>query len=75
MDRVRRTKQFAIRLSSEERARVDRLAEHYGLDVAALLRMIVKKEYDSVVSQHKKPEPTASLCPCGSGLPVNVCAG
>ncbi len=52
--RVRRTKQFAIRLSDEERARVDRLCEHYGLDVASLLRMVVKKEYDSVVEKARR---------------------
>lgn len=52
-DRIRRTKQFAIRLSDDERARVDRLCDHYGLDVASLLRMVVKKEYDIVVMRHK----------------------
>jgi hypothetical protein len=47
--KVRRTKQFAVRLSDEERARLDRLTEHYGIDVASVVRMVIKKDYDLVV--------------------------
>lgn len=50
---VRRTRQFAIRLSDDERTRLDRLAEHYGIDVPSVIRMVIKKDYDSVVAIHK----------------------
>jgi predicted DNA-binding protein len=46
---VRRTRQFAIRLSDDERNRLDRLAEHYGIDVPSVIRMVIKKDYDLIV--------------------------
>jgi antitoxin component of RelBE/YafQ-DinJ toxin-antitoxin module len=33
-----------IRLSDEEHARAERVAEHYGLNVSALFRMLIKDQ-------------------------------
>lgn len=57
IDRVKRTRQFAIRLSDEERARLSRLAEHYGTDVPSVIRMVIKKDYDSVVTVCRLAKP------------------
>jgi hypothetical protein len=39
-----RERMFTMRLSAEESARLDALAEHYGLNAAGLIRMLLKKE-------------------------------
>ena len=39
-----RDKSLSMRLSSEEWARFEAVAEHYGLPVAFMIRMLVKKE-------------------------------
>lgn len=63
---------------------MDRLAEHYGIDVASVMRLIIKKEYDSVVATFRVASPTTAAmwfkennaqCPCGSGLVVSECKG
>ena len=51
---IMRERQLNIRLSEEESTRVDLVAEHYGLNVAALLRMLVKREFDALPLEVKK---------------------
>jgi len=51
---VMREKQLNIRLSPEESARLEAVAEHYSLSAAAVLRMLVKREHDSLFGIEKK---------------------
>jgi hypothetical protein len=39
-----RDKQINFRVSEDEAARFDRVAEHYGLAMAAMIRMLVKEK-------------------------------
>ncbi|MEO7032742.1 MAG: hypothetical protein ABI548_02840 [Polyangiaceae bacterium] len=62
-DNSMREKQLNIRLSPEEAARLEAIAEHYSLSAAAVLRMLVKREHDTLVetreskaSDKKKPK-------------------
>jgi len=41
-----REKQINFRVTPEEDARFLRLAQHYGIPVAAMLRMLVKRDAD-----------------------------
>jgi len=43
-----REKQLNVRVSPEEQERLEFLADHYGLNAAAVIRMLVKREYDAV---------------------------
>jgi sulfur relay (sulfurtransferase) DsrC/TusE family protein len=43
-----REKQLNIRLTEDELARLQLVAEHYGLNVAGVLRMLVKREADAI---------------------------
>lgn len=45
---VARERLFNIRLSEEEAARLDRLASHYGLNAAGVIRMLLKREDDAL---------------------------
>jgi len=47
-DNSMREKQLNIRLSPEEAARLEEVAEHYSLSAAAVLRMLVKREHDLI---------------------------
>ena len=47
-DNSMREKQLNIRLSPEESARLEIVAEHYSLSAAAVLRMLVKREHDQI---------------------------
>jgi hypothetical protein len=49
-----REKQINIRLSDEEADRLDRLATHYGLNVAGVIRMLTKREEQAL---HLNVEP------------------
>lgn len=42
--KVKRPWLVNIRLSEEERARMHKLAEYHGIDVSAMLRMLLRKE-------------------------------
>jgi uridine phosphorylase len=53
---VTREKQLNIRLSPEEAQRLDRIASHYGLSSAAVLRMLVKREDDSIAREDLRRE-------------------
>lgn len=43
-----RERQINIRLSDEEAQRLDALAAHYGLNIAGVLRMLVKRDHDAL---------------------------
>jgi len=46
---VAREKLFNMRLSHDEAERLDRLAAHYGLNAAGVIRMLLKREDDSLL--------------------------
>jgi hypothetical protein len=50
-DDVRR--QFNLRLSEEEAARLEVVAQYYGLTVPAAMRMLIKREFDSIERKKK----------------------
>ncbi|WP_146652723.1 hypothetical protein [Labilithrix luteola] len=43
-----RAKTFNIRFSEEELGRLDKVAEHYALTAAGVIRMLVKREADEI---------------------------
>jgi len=43
-----REAQVKVRLSDEDRGRLDRLVAHYALNPSALVRMLIKREADAV---------------------------
>jgi hypothetical protein len=45
---VSRTKQINFRVSLDEAARFERVAEHFGLAMAAMIRMLVKEKSDAL---------------------------
>ncbi len=45
---------FKLRLDAEDRKRLERVAEHYSLPVASLLRMLVKREDDALAREAAK---------------------
>ena len=51
---VARDRLFNMRLSDDESARLDRIAAHYGLNAAGVIRMLLKREDDTIAS--KAPE-------------------
>ena len=46
-----RTVQRSLRLDEDESARLDALAEKLGLDWPAVVRMLIKKEWDRVTKK------------------------
>jgi len=54
-----REKLFTIRMNDDETARLEMLAEHFGLTAAGVVRMLLKREADLVASQ-KAQEASAS---------------
>ena len=57
---VAREKLFNMRMSDEEWARLETLAEHYGLNAAGVIRMLVKADTDRL---GKAPAKNASAKP------------
>lgn len=53
---VVRDRLFTIRLSVEERQRIDDLAQHYGIDAASLVRMLVTREYRAKAGELPTPK-------------------
>lgn len=49
-EKVKRKRMFVMRLSDEESVRFNTLADFYGLDVSAMMRMLVKRDYDFKVA-------------------------
>lgn len=45
--------QINIRLSPEDRLRLDMLSAHYGLDCSYVLRMLVKRDVDRIELEAK----------------------
>ncbi len=45
---VARERLFNMRMSDDEWARLERLAAHYGLNAAGVIRMLLKREDDAV---------------------------
>lgn len=45
-----REKQLNLRVSAEELARLELVAEHYGLNIAATIRMLAKREADRIAA-------------------------
>jgi predicted DNA-binding protein len=48
-----REKLFNMRMSDEEWARLELLTEHFGLNAAGVLRMLVKAKHDEVARPSK----------------------
>lgn len=46
-----REKLFTLRMNNEEQARLNLLAAHYGISVAAVLRMLVKERADNIARE------------------------
>lgn len=42
-----------MRLSDEESERLEQLAEHYGLTVSGVIRMLAKREVDKVLASSR----------------------
>src|SRR3954462_9764322 len=55
-----RAKMFTIRMSPDETARAERVAKHYGITVAALIRMLIKRDEDQRGTQQFVPMPPLS---------------
>ena len=43
-----RERLFTMRMSDEEYSRMEEVSKHYGLNAAGVIRMLVKREYDSL---------------------------
>lgn len=53
-----RERMFTMRLSEDESLRLDRIAGHYGLNAAGLIRMLLKKEERDLGATLVTPKPT-----------------
>ena len=51
-----REKLFTMRMSEEESLRLETVARHYGLNAAGVIRMLVKREHDSIVGLPRSEE-------------------
>jgi hypothetical protein len=51
-----RERMFTMRLSEDESKRLDALAEHYGLNGAGLIRMLLKREEEAVERNRREHE-------------------
>ena len=58
-----REKLFTIRMNPEETARLEMLAEHYGLTAAGVVRMLLKREADSVARARAEQASPATTPP------------
>lgn len=50
-----REKLFTMRMSPEETERLEKVAAHYALTSAAVIRMLIKREADQIVDVTPKP--------------------
>ena len=55
-----RAKLFNVRFSDEEWARLEALCNHYGLNAAGLIRMLLKKEEREVFAAREAAPPPSS---------------
>ena len=49
-----REKLFTIRMNEDETARLEMLAEHYGLTAAGVVRMLLKREADTIAREREE---------------------
>lgn len=61
-EKERRQRMFNMRLSNEEGARLDKIADHYGINAAELIRMLLKRE-ENVLSAAPPAPPASSPKP------------
>lgn len=54
-----REKLFTMRMSEEERARSEALASHFGLNVAGLIRMLLKEKARELALEPSAAAPAA----------------
>jgi uridine phosphorylase len=50
-EKERRQRIFNMRLSDDEGARLDKLSEHYGINAAELIRMLLKREEKAIATE------------------------
>jgi hypothetical protein len=55
-DVAQRERLFTMRMNDEEQARLNDLAKHYAISVAAVLRMLVKERHDQVAVRRASGE-------------------
>lgn len=72
IDAMTREKQINFRVSEDEAARFDRVAQHYGIAMAAMLRMLVKAE-DEKIQRSAEVEARRSDQPDEAGQDVLWC--
>lgn len=51
-----REKLFTMRMSADENARLEAVATHYGLNGAGVIRMLLKREHESILGADLEPE-------------------
>ncbi len=54
---VAREKLFNMRMSADEWERLEFLADHYGLNAAGVVRMLTKREFDTLRAAAPDPAP------------------
>jgi len=59
---------FNLRISAEEQARLERVAAHYGLNAAGVIRFLLKRE-DDLIARH-----AATIDRVALGIAVNESA-
>jgi len=55
-----REKLFTMRMSEEESLRLETVARHYGLNAAGVIRMLIKREHDTVAREKTPAAPAAA---------------
>lgn len=50
-----RERLFTMRMSSEESDRLEAVAKHYALNAAGVIRMLVKREFDTLTVPAQAP--------------------
>jgi hypothetical protein len=52
--KARRSRSFKLRLSAVEREHLEIASKHYNLPAAALLRFLLKQEFDKIEKRRKR---------------------
>ena len=50
-----RTNQFNVRLNEDEAARLEKLAAHYSVSPATVVRLLIKARFDELLAAEAKP--------------------
>ena len=53
MARVKREKQYNVRMNSDDIRQFRLVSNHYNLSIVSTIRMLVKKEFDAIVAEQK----------------------